>query len=71
MAFVALSLVLSWASLGAGTAAAVVRTRSQISSPLLIYFLLCARVCVCLIGPSGNLTIPLRCRHEPTGLGGR
>lgn len=46
------------------------------SQPLCFFFSsLCARVrvclCLCLIGPPGDLTILLRCRHEPTGPGGR
>lgn len=66
MAFVVLSLILSWASLGAGTATAVVRKHCllkkkksffKIFSPLFIYLFI--YVCLCLIGPSGSLTVQL------------
>lgn len=77
MAFGALSLILSWASLGAGAATAVVRTGvlSNLIPFASFFFSSCACVrvclCLCLIGPPGDLTILLRCRHEPTGPGGR
>lgn len=53
--------------------------RSLKSQPLCSFFFSfspsCARVrvcpCLCLIGPPGDLTILLRCRHEPAGPGGR
>ena len=57
MAFVMLSLILSWASLGAGTATAVVRKHCLLQNIVTLAYSFLVFVCLFLIGPLGNPTI--------------